>query len=66
MRTQQGSESGICTEDEVSEHPPPVKVVVVVVAMKCDIYTSHNEINDAAREDCPTTTTTTDHKLTIQ
>ena len=51
--------------------PPPVKVVVVVVAMKCDIYTSHNEIMDAAREDChttttTTTTTTTDHKLTIQ
>ena len=72
MRTQQGSESGICTEDEVSEHPPPVKVVVVVVvAMKCDIYTNHNEIMDAAREDChttttTTTTTTTDHKLTIQ
>ena len=42
--------------------------------MKCDIYTNHNEIMDAAREDChttttttnTTTTTTTDHKLTIQ
>ena len=52
----------------------PVKLVVVVVAMKCDIYTSHNEIMDAAREECHTTTTTTtttsttttDHKLTIQ